>query len=103
MALFIWLQPDLPEVFFEVVGTCERFIELKGFRQTFFLSFCRDRDFQDSSEEAIGFLSGRLLEFFFRFTIEISSEIGEFVIEELDHMEMVKDNGRFGKMRQERR
>lgn len=31
------LQPDLPEVFLEVVSASKGFIELQGFRQVFFL------------------------------------------------------------------
>ena len=31
--------------------------------------------------------------------IEVSSQLGQFIVEELDHMKMVKDNSRFRKMK----
>ena len=87
---FVELLPELIQVLFEIVGCSQRFIEVQSFVQSgaFVLGFVEvvgtfEQKPADSLENILAHRDG--------FTLQVPTQLGEFLVHELDDVEAVED------------
>jgi hypothetical protein len=97
-AALVWLRPDLPQVFLEIVGDGERFIQAQRFLQPFQFIAALVKVLRVLEQQPTRTLEDFAFFFAAGLVIEFAPKGAELLVEQLDHVEVIEDMHRPGQV-----
>lgn len=91
------MTPEQAQLIPHIVSNGQWFVQLQGPLQAFEFAFVIVQFFRPLQDQPADTLQDRLM-FFGQGALEPSPEIGQPLVEELDDMEVVKNDGRLGQI-----